>query len=90
MAEDLVQETFLAAVPGYEKFGSRSSERSWLVGTLKNKIVDQFRKLRRETSFTDMHFPSDEFPHQFTAVTGELHCFVCKPTASAETHLTAC
>ena len=27
-------------------------------------------------------------PHQFTAVTGELHYFVCKPTAPAETHLT--
>src|SRR5262249_15239783 len=27
------------------------------------------------------------FPHQFTAVTGELHYFVCKPTALAETHL---
>ena len=27
-------------------------------------------------------------PHQFTGVTGELHYFVCKPTASAETHLT--
>ena len=28
-------------------------------------------------------------PHQFTAVAGELHYFVCKPTASSETHLTA-
>jgi len=27
--------------------------------------------------------------HQFTAVTGELHYFVCKPTALAESHLTA-
>jgi len=27
-------------------------------------------------------------PHQFTAVTGELHYFVCKPTTLAETHLT--
>src|SRR5436190_17614712 len=27
-------------------------------------------------------------PHQFTAVTGELHYFVCKPTALAEGHLT--
>ena len=26
-------------------------------------------------------------PHQFTAVTGELHYFVCKPTALAEGHL---
>ena len=35
VAEDLVQETFLAAVRGYEKFGGRSLERSWLVGILK-------------------------------------------------------
>jgi uncharacterized protein GlcG (DUF336 family)/mannose-6-phosphate isomerase-like protein (cupin superfamily) len=28
-------------------------------------------------------------PHQFTAVSGELHYFVCKPTALAGTHLTA-
>src|ERR1043166_1605898 len=28
-------------------------------------------------------------PHQFTAVSGEFHYFVCKPTASGETRLTA-
>jgi uncharacterized protein GlcG (DUF336 family)/mannose-6-phosphate isomerase-like protein (cupin superfamily) len=28
-------------------------------------------------------------PHQFSTVSGELHYFVCKPTAPAETHLTA-
>ena len=28
-------------------------------------------------------------PHQFTAVSGELHYFVCKPTASADGRLTA-
>jgi len=28
-------------------------------------------------------------PHQFTAGTGELHYFVCKPTALAETHVSA-
>jgi uncharacterized protein GlcG (DUF336 family)/mannose-6-phosphate isomerase-like protein (cupin superfamily) len=28
-------------------------------------------------------------PHQFTAVSGELHYFVCKPTALSQTHLTA-
>jgi len=28
-------------------------------------------------------------PHQFTAITGELHYFVCKPTALTESHLTA-
>jgi DNA-directed RNA polymerase specialized sigma24 family protein len=44
VAEDLVQETFLAAVRGYEKFGGHSSERTWLCGILKNKIVDLFPK----------------------------------------------
>ncbi len=68
VAEDLVQETFLAAIRGYEKFGGRSSERSWLCGILKNKIVDHFRKLGRETSFTDMEFLSDEFSERFVSV----------------------
>src|SRR5881227_1139544 len=68
VAEDLVQETFLAAVRGYEKFGGRSSKRSWLVGILKNKIVDHFRKLGRETSFTDMEFLSDGFSERFVSV----------------------
>ena len=47
VAEDLVQETLLAGVRSREKVGGRSSERSWLVGILKNKIVDYYRKLGR-------------------------------------------
>ena len=68
VAEDLVQDTFLAAVRGYKKFGGRSSERSWLCGILKNKIVDHFRKLGREISFTDTEFLSDEFSEKFVSV----------------------
>jgi RNA polymerase sigma-70 factor, ECF subfamily len=68
VAEDLVQETLLAAVQGHEKFDGRSSERSWLVGILKNKIVDHFRKLGRETSFTDMEFLSDEFSEKLVPI----------------------
>ncbi|MCE0483864.1 MAG: sigma-70 family RNA polymerase sigma factor [Methylacidiphilales bacterium] len=64
-AQDLVQETFLAALRGYEKFGGRSSERSWLCSILKNKIVDHYRKRDRETSFTDLTSLSDEFPSKF-------------------------
>jgi glc operon protein GlcG len=36
----------------------------------------------------DMIVIPNGVPHQFTAVTGELHYFVCKPTDSAETRLT--
>ena len=48
IAEELVQETFLAALRSRESFGGRSSERTWLIGILKRKIVDHFRKLHRE------------------------------------------
>jgi DNA-directed RNA polymerase specialized sigma24 family protein len=54
VAEDLVQETLLVAARSQDKFAGRSSERSWLVGILKNKIVDHYRTLGRETSFTDL------------------------------------
>lgn len=58
-AEDMVQETFLAALKGGKSFQGRSAEKSWLVGILKNKIVDYFRKASRETSFTDVEFFKD-------------------------------
>lgn len=65
VAEDLVQDTLLAAVRSHETFSGRSSERSWLVGILKNKIVDHYRKSGRETSFTDLAFLDDELSHKF-------------------------
>ncbi|HSH96378.1 MAG TPA: sigma-70 family RNA polymerase sigma factor [Roseimicrobium sp.] len=64
-AEDLVQETFLAALKGGSRFAGRSAEKSWLVGILKNKIVDHFRKASRETSFTDLEFYKDEESERF-------------------------
>jgi RNA polymerase sigma-70 factor (ECF subfamily) len=64
-AEDLVQETFLAALKGAKSFQGRSAEKSWLVGILKNKICDYYRKASRETSFTDLEFYSDEESDRF-------------------------
>ena len=64
-AEDAVQETFLAALKGGKSFQGRSAEKSWLVGILKNKICDHYRKAGRETSFTDLEFYSDEESDRF-------------------------
>ncbi len=50
VAEDLVQETLLAALKGKGNFSGSSTERTWLIGILKNKIVDQYRKSSRETT----------------------------------------
>jgi RNA polymerase sigma-70 factor (TIGR02943 family) len=48
VAEDLVQETFLAAVKARDKFCGQSSDRTWLVGILRHKICDHLRKACRE------------------------------------------
>jgi RNA polymerase sigma-70 factor (ECF subfamily) len=49
-AEDVVQETLLAALAGEAGFGGRSNLRTWLTGILKHKIVDAIRHLSRETA----------------------------------------
>ena len=52
-AEDIVQETFLAALKDRGSFSGKSSESTWLVGILKHKIADHFRRRSREGSFLD-------------------------------------
>lgn len=49
LAEDAVQETLLAALQGRDRFSDQSSERSWLIGILKHKVIDHFRKISRES-----------------------------------------
>jgi RNA polymerase sigma-70 factor, ECF subfamily len=60
-AEDAVQETFLAALKGRDSFAGDSSERTWLVGILKHKVIDHLRKTFREqpTDQTD-HLPVED------------------------------
>ena len=47
-ALDLVQDTFLAALKARESFSGRSAPRTWLVGILKHKIIDHFRRGARD------------------------------------------
>jgi len=46
-AEDVVQETLLAALSG-SGFSGKSSLKTWLTGILKHKIVDAIRRKQRE------------------------------------------
>lgn len=48
VAEDLVQETFLAGLSCKHTFAGRSSERTWLVGILRHKIFDHYRRIHKE------------------------------------------
>ncbi len=56
IAEDVVQETFLAAMKSKKGFDGRSSIRTWLIGVLKFKIADHYRstsKLKGSIDFED-------------------------------------
>ncbi len=48
LAEDLVQETLLAALQARDRYAHKSSEKTWLFGILKHKLVDHLRKSNRE------------------------------------------
>lgn len=52
VAEDVVQDTLIAALEGADRFAGRSAVRTWLVGILKHKVVDQIRRGSREVSLT--------------------------------------
>lgn len=64
VAEEMVQETFLAALQAQGRFAGQSTERSWLVGIMKHKIVDHFRKVTRE-------IPTDDIDRLWTGETSD-------------------
>lgn len=53
-AEDVVQETVLAALRDHERFRDEAAVRTWLIGILRHKIADHWRQLhRREPQKSD-------------------------------------
>ncbi|WP_418262403.1 RNA polymerase sigma factor [Flavobacterium faecale] len=48
-AEDLVQETFLAAYNKIDSFQEKSQPKTWLFSILNNKVVDYYRLSARTT-----------------------------------------
>jgi len=58
-AEDMVQETLLAAFQARASYSGGSSEKTWLTGILKHKIIDFIRKQVRESTVDDINALSD-------------------------------
>jgi RNA polymerase sigma-70 factor (ECF subfamily) len=48
LAEESIQETFLAALQSRKGFQGLASEKTWLISILKRKIYDHFRKISRD------------------------------------------
>src|SRR5689334_5348279 len=54
VAEDLVQETLLAAIKAHKNFAGNSAERTWLTGILKHKLIDHLRKSTRQRPLSEL------------------------------------
>jgi len=70
-AQDVVQETLLAAMESRSGFSGRAQLRTWLTGILKHKIIDVFRRQSRETALTtgpeaDSYFNPKDRDHWHT------------------------
>lgn len=61
VSEELVQETFLAALKGLKNFQGESTERTWLIGILKHKIVDHVRRVQREVPTEEIDAEVDSY-----------------------------
>ncbi len=58
LAEDVVQETMLAAIKN-PSFEAQSSARTWLTGILKHKIIDVMRRHMREIPASELMVEAD-------------------------------
>jgi RNA polymerase sigma-70 factor, ECF subfamily len=77
-AQDVVQETLLAAMESRSGFSGRAQLRTWLTGILKHKIIDVFRRQSREAplqtgseaeseeDFADLYFNPNDRDHWHT------------------------
>lgn len=71
VAEDLVQETLLAAWKGRAEFSGQASERTWLTAILKRKVIDWFRQQVREQLQVAVNAVPDRFANDLFDRRGE-------------------
>ena len=60
VAEELTQETFLAAVVELRKGKSPDEPLAWVLGIARHKLVDDYRRTRREAPLGDENATVDE------------------------------
>ncbi|WP_242094880.1 sigma-70 family RNA polymerase sigma factor [Aestuariivivens sediminicola] len=64
MAQDLVQDTFLAALKSMSNFKGEASERTWLISILKRKIIDYYRKINSNKGKAEVRMNYQDSEHE--------------------------
>lgn len=65
LAEDVVQETFIAALDGMARFDGRAALKTWVFSILKNKIVDVLRTRGRTVNASALVEEEESFDSVF-------------------------
>lgn len=73
IAEDLVQECFLAALKAKENFKGNSTEKTWLFSILKFKIADYYRKSSTKNEVSNSSIGKEDFSYIETFFTDDGH-----------------
>jgi RNA polymerase sigma-70 factor (ECF subfamily) len=60
VAEEVVQDTWLAVLNGVDRFEGRSSLRTWIFRILMNRAISRFDRERRSVPFSTLAGPDDE------------------------------
>lgn len=58
IAQDLVQETFLAGLKSMNNYKGEATERTWLISILKRKIIDYYRKINSNKGKAEVRITS--------------------------------
>lgn len=66
-AEDVVQDTLVAALRSRETFRGESAERTWLIGILRHKLIDHLRRRCRELPLSADEEGDAVVDHMFVA-----------------------
>ncbi len=75
-AQEIVQVALLAALQSQKSFAGRSSEKSWLFGILKHKILDHFRSLKTRRTY---EVSSDDDTNPYEDAFDEFGHFITPP-----------
>lgn len=65
LAEDIVQETFVAALDGMARFNGRAALKTWVFSILRNKIVDALRTRGRSVNVSALADEKASFDEVF-------------------------
>jgi len=86
-AEDAVSDTLLAALEKPAGFAGRSQLKTWLVGVLKHKVIDQLRRHAREATVLTTDDAEDLDDALFDAAGGDHWREMPQAWGSPEAHL---